>query len=102
VPFPGTLNLRLLKGSSRIRDMLNKIPAIQISGFCDGQRTFGRGKCYPAKVKDIDAAIVIPERTHYPEDLIEIIAPVRLRDALDLKDGDKVLITIATDSIEVQ
>jgi len=42
----------------------------------------------------MEAFIVAPERTHYPPDLIEIIAPVKLRDALELNDGNRVVIKV--------
>ena len=32
---------------------------------------------------------MLPEVTGYPEDKIEIVAAVRLKDKLDLKDGDQ-------------
>ena len=44
-------------------------------------------KLLSCQSRGIDAAVVVPDRTHYPSDLIEIIAPVKLRDALKLKDG---------------
>jgi len=94
VPYPGTLNLRLVPGSMRLREELNRFPAISIHGFSLGQRSFGSGKCYPARVSGIRAAIVVPERTHYPGDLVEILAPAKLREALGLKDGDLVTVTV--------
>jgi riboflavin kinase len=41
------------------------------------------------------ASIIIPDRTHYNNDTIEIISDFYLRDKLNLKDGDKVKITEA-------
>ena len=35
-------------------------------------------------------AVVRPERSSYPSTLLEIIAPVNLREALSLSDGDEV------------
>jgi riboflavin kinase len=93
-PFPGTLNVKLSESSSALRNRLLELPAVQIEGFNDGERTFGGGKCYPVNVGGIEAAVVTPDRTHYPSDLIEIIAPVKLRDTLNLKDGDRVVIQI--------
>lgn len=94
LPFPGTLNVKLSESSSPLRKRLLELPAVQIEGFSDGERTFGGGKCYSVSVGGIEAAVVAPERTHYPMDLIEIIAPVKLRDTLNLKDGDKVVIQV--------
>jgi riboflavin kinase, archaea type len=46
--------------------------------------------------------VVAPERTHYPSDLIEIISPVKLRDSLSLKDGDRVVIQVKKKGMESQ
>lgn len=102
VPFPGTLNVQLSKSSSPIRNLLREMPAIRIEGFNDGERTFGSGNCYPVVVGGIEAAVVAPERTHYPSDLIEIIAPVKLRDALELNDGDRVVVKLKKQGMENQ
>jgi riboflavin kinase len=67
---------------------------VRIEGFNDGECTFGGGNCYSVSIGGIKAAVITPERTHYPLDLIEIIAPVKLRDTLRLKDGDRVVIQV--------
>jgi len=102
VPFPGTLNVQLSENSSALRKRLQEIPAIRIDGFNDGERTFGGGRCYPVKVGGIEAAVVVPDRTHYPSDLIEIIAPIKLRDALKLKDGDRIVTQLNKQGTEGQ
>ncbi|MFI5383168.1 MAG: winged helix-turn-helix domain-containing protein/riboflavin kinase [Methanosarcina thermophila] len=101
-PFPGTLNVQLTENSSILQNILYEMPAIQVEGFSDGERTFGGGKCYPVVVGGIEAAVIAPERTHYPSDLIEIIAPVKLRDALELNDGDRVVIQVKRQGTESQ
>ena len=35
------------------------------------------------------AAVLFPEVKDYPKDKIEIVAPMRLKDAFDVKDGDR-------------
>ena len=99
-PFPGTLNIKISGNSLTVLNRLLELPAVQIDGFHDGKRTFGGGRCYPVSVRGIEAAVVAPERTHYPSDLIEIIAPVKLRDTLSLKDGDSVVIQIKKEGME--
>ncbi|MBN1323325.1 MAG: DUF120 domain-containing protein [Methanotrichaceae archaeon] len=94
VPFPGTLNLRLTRESMPLRERLNEMPAIHIRSFSDDMRRYGGGRCHPVTIGDIRAAIVIPDRSHYPEDLIELIAPINLREALALKDGDLLTIRV--------
>ncbi|NJD77381.1 MAG: DUF120 domain-containing protein [Candidatus Methanoperedens sp.] len=87
-PYPGTLNIKLDQPSIELRKRISG--AIKISGFTDQNRTFGRGSCFNVKIRDIMGAVVIPERTHYPEDIIEIIAPVNLRDYFNIEDGSSV------------
>ncbi len=83
VPFPGTLNVRLEEPFPAEQ------PAIRIEGFVEEGKSFGECKCYRIKLNGIEAAVVRPEKSHYPLELIEIIAPVKLR-ALGLEDGDPV------------
>ncbi|MEM3712744.1 MAG: DUF120 domain-containing protein [Thermoproteota archaeon] len=39
-------------------------------------------------------AVVIPRVPSYPKDMLEIIAPVNLRETLGLKDGDEIEVTV--------
>ncbi|MDQ1262201.1 MAG: riboflavin kinase, archaea type [Euryarchaeota archaeon] len=84
VPFPGTLNVLLGEPFPTGRQ------AIKIEGFVEEGRTFGECKCYRIKLNGIEVAVVRPERSCYPPELIEVIAPVHLRRALRLEDGDPV------------
>lgn len=93
-PYPGTLNVHLDDLSLKFRDKLAESAVIPISGFTSGERTFGACHCFCVKVEGFEAAVVVPDRTHYPADLLEIISPVKLRDELDLKDGDEVEVTV--------
>lgn len=83
-PSPGTLNLKLAEPF-----LQPEADSIKIEGFIDESGTFGGCKCYRVMIGDIMGAIVRPERSNYPPDLIEVIAPVNLRKALNLKDGDE-------------
>ena len=84
VPFPGTLNVRL-EGPFPAEKQ-----AIRIEGFAEEGKSFGECKCYRIKLNGIEAAVVRPEKSRYPPELIEVIAPVQLRRALGLEDGDSV------------
>jgi len=86
VPYVGTLNIRLTKNDVRkVGRALKDAEAIEISP----KAGFSRGKCYRASLTDgIDCVIVIPDVTDYPEDILEIVAPVNLRDRFHLGDGD--------------
>ncbi|NYT02136.1 MAG: DUF120 domain-containing protein [Methanosarcinales archaeon] len=84
-PFPGTLNLKLEEPF--VETAAGCIP---ILGFRDHSRTFGSCNCFPVKIQGIQGAIVRPERSNYPPHLVEVIAPVNLRQTLGLSDGDLV------------
>lgn len=96
-PYPGTLNLKLDPKSMAYRRYLDSLPGVHIPGFSDGIRTYGAVKAFRARIRDIEGAVVMPERTHHPTDVVEVIAPVKLREALGLRDGDKVEIEIYLD-----
>jgi riboflavin kinase len=91
-PYPGTLNMKLDPQSIEVRKTIST--HIKISGFTSQNRTFGSGSCFLVLISDVEGAVVIPERTHYPEDVIEIIAPVNLRKHLALRDGSVVQIEV--------
>ncbi len=99
-PFPGTLNVQLTDLSNSLRNKVDMIHAATVTGFTDGKRTFGGGKCYPVKIEEIDGAVIVPDRSHYPNDLLEIIAPVNLRKTLGLRDGDLINIVIGNSTSE--
>jgi riboflavin kinase len=95
IPFPGTLNLSLDLLCIVARKKLDGRQGIKIDSFDSEHRTFGGGMCFPCKILDdrakgIKSAVIIPDRTHYPEDILEIISPVYLRGELNLKNGDEV------------
>lgn len=91
-PYPGTLNIKLDSQSVELRKGISA--DIRISGFMDQNRTFGRGSCFVVMIRDIKGAVIVPERTHYPENIIEIIAPVNLRKHFDLTDGSTVQVEV--------
>jgi riboflavin kinase len=91
-PYPGTLNIKLDPESIELRKRISS--HITIAGFTNHNRTFGNGSCFNIKISEIQGAVVVPERSHYPEDIIEIIAPVNLRQSLNLKDGSFVHVEV--------
>jgi riboflavin kinase len=42
----------------------------------------------------LKCAIVTPEIDNYPEDILEVIAPINVREKFKLKDGDMVNVQI--------
>ncbi|VFJ15295.1 conserved protein of unknown function [Candidatus Nitrosocosmicus franklandus] len=111
-PFPGTLNVKLIDAryiNSR-RDLINH-PSIHIDGFRNSDRTFGWVKCYTATItavarssytlnstpqhyKEGNVHVLLLERTHHDNSLIEVIGPHNIKETLKLKDGDNVVIKI--------
>jgi len=61
-------------------------------------RIMGAIACVRATVKrgerEVRGALVFPERTHHPDDVVEFISDVRVRDQLGLKDGDTVVVSV--------
>jgi len=89
IPFPGTLNVLLEE------PLPAELQAIKIEGFQEEGRTFGKCWCHRIKLNGIDAVVVRPERSRYPPELIEVIAPVHLRRTLVLEDGDPVEVILS-------
>lgn len=98
-PYPGTLNLDLVAESVRNRPKLDAIEPITIEGWEAEDRTYGPAYCYPATLSVGErnfenAHVIAPERTHHGDDHLEVIAPVELREALELEDGTEVSVSV--------
>ncbi len=97
-PFLGTLNIRLtdqIYMNARLE--LGKHRSILINGFSDGTRTYGWVKCYRASINDGEiesAAVLVLERTHYDDSMLEVIAPISIKNTADVKDGDKIKVQV--------
>jgi len=94
-PFAGTLNIDLTPDSVRKRARLSSFEPVTIEGWESEDRSYGPAYCYPTTLEAdgktcTEAHVIAPERTHHGDDHLEVIAPVRLRDDLDLEDGDEV------------
>jgi riboflavin kinase len=100
-PYPGTLNLELSGPEANKLRFLRKNPVYTIEAFQAEGRTFGGVTCHPAHVRvsaagearDVDCAAILPHRSHYTT-TVELIAPVRLRDALPCDDGSRLEVTV--------
>lgn len=92
-PFPGTLNLELSGAEANKLRFLKRHPVYNIEAFQAEGRTFGGVSCHPASVGKIECAAILPHRSHYTTTL-ELIAPVRLRDAIPCDDGQQVDVTV--------
>lgn len=99
VPFPATLNVRP-KGAEdaqawrRVKSESCGLPLQSPQGgFCSA-------RLYPVEIcgqegadeTKVTGAILVPEVKDYPSDKIEIVAPVRLKDRLGVRDGDAMIL----------
>ena len=97
-PYPGTLNLKLTTDYDiKARSELEAYPGIEVEGFRSEDRTFGSVKCYPVTIENsVKGALILALRSHYDASVLEIVAPIHLRNNLKLKDGRKVKVEVLT------
>lgn len=98
IPYPGTLNIRIFDPLSlENREKIERFGYQFIDGFSDSERTYGWVKCYSAIMNDnvdIQSDLLILERTHHDKNMLEIIAPVNIKQLMGLKNGDNVKVTL--------
>ena len=87
IPYPGTLNVIVSE------DYLDEIG--EIKNNCENlikpDEGFGAVKFIEAKLNDkVNGAIVFPAKTTHDENYLEFIAEKKLREELNLSDGDLV------------
>jgi riboflavin kinase, archaea type len=89
-PFLGTLNLKLTAASIEGRKLLNKSNAATIcpaEGYC-------LGLLFKASIAELNCAVILPQIKNYPENVLEVVAPVNLRGKLKVKDGNAVTVSV--------
>jgi riboflavin kinase len=89
-PYSGTLNLHLSKESVEKRVLLENTKGMMIEpqvGYCPGV-------LFRACIGGLECAVVVPKVPNYPSDVLEIIAPVCLREHLKLMDGSLVTVSV--------
>jgi len=92
IPFQGTFNIKVNK--QQAQNFLESLALTTIDGFQKGTKKFGNVKCYKCKLKQTECAIIIPEFTRYDLDVVELISEFNLREKFNLKDGDKIQISL--------
>jgi riboflavin kinase len=89
-PYPGTLNLRLDEENVKHRVLLEKDAKLRLccsEGYCTGL-------LFKASVDSVECGVVIPQVENYPENVLEVMGPVNLKQKLRLRDGDLVTVTV--------
>jgi len=92
-PYEGTLNVKVDREDVSKIDIIRSAPGETIQGFTQEGRTFGSAVAHKAKIKSIDCAIIIPERTHH-DNTVEIVCQYHLRRTLGIGNGDRVEIKV--------
>ena len=104
-PYPGTLNVKLVDQIfMNARRDIGKYPSVFINGFSDDTRTYGWVKCYKAEINKgaiNNAAALVLERTHYDDSMLELIAPMSLKESIGVQNGDKISVKVQiSDNLE--
>lgn len=88
-PFPATLNLRLeSEEEAAWREVKREIAGIDLP---PPDASFCRARCFLVDIEGRQrGAVIVPEVDDYPSNKIEVIASVRLKDELPVRDGDRV------------
>ena len=101
-PYPGTLNVKLIDQIfMNARREIGRYPSVFINGFSDNMRTYGWVKCYKANINKgavNNAPALVLERTHYDDSMLEIIAPICLKEAIRIQNGDRISIKVQIDA----
>ena len=84
-----------LGGIGGISNNLSELTGITIDGFTDKKRSYGSVLCFPASINsNIKGSVVLIERTHHDDSVLELISSFYLRKKLRLVDGDIVDVSI--------
>jgi len=92
-PYEGTLNLTIAEPGKKTDLVATR--GIEIDGFLKDGRTLGAAKCFRCTVNGREkGAVIIPLRSHYGSDVVEIISQNNLRKKLGLRDGSRVTVDV--------
>ncbi len=93
-PYPGTLNLALSSEYLPVIEAMQKHEGVTLRS---PDPAFCSGKTLPVKVEGVSGAIIIPaeEVRVHKKNIVEIIAPLRLKEVLNVRDGDYIAVTVS-------
>ena len=89
-PYPGTLNLFLEGKNVENRRLLEVSNGLMVKP----QTGYYSGVMFRASIDELECAVVIPIMPNYPNDVLEVIAPIYLREKLKLADGSLVAVSV--------
>jgi riboflavin kinase len=99
LPYPGTLNLSLESDKDQLlwREVKTSLKGIEIP---PADPSFCAARLYRAEIEDarvlggerLRAAVIVPEVEGYPENKIEVVAPVPVKETLCVHDGDLLIV----------
>ncbi len=89
--YPGTLNLRVSREDMLAMQTLARQEGIILLPPSDD---FCQARCIKVAIGSIKGAVILPHVVDYYQDTLEIIAAERVKDKLNLKDGDEVIVTV--------
>ena len=95
-PFAGTLNVKLDDPLQvEQKRQMRSFEGLRVEGFANGTRTYGGARCYRAVINGrFPGAVLVIDRTHYDDSVLEIISPVNFKDDVGLKSGDPAKVVV--------
>jgi riboflavin kinase len=93
--YPATLNLRLSSEEDKRvwRDIQKTTEAIEI---VPPNASFCAARLYRVAIERasarLEAAVLVPEVKGYPQDKLEIVAPVQIKNVLGVQDGESLAV----------
>lgn len=97
-PYPATLNLRpSTPQAARLWEQIpREVAAVPLApvptGFCSAGLYFVSVQRLADGEETVRGAVLLPAVVDYPKDKIEVVAQVRIKDALSVKDGDRLVL----------
>ena len=95
--FAGTLNLKV--DPDRAEELMEDSKEDRMEEFERNGDEFGGLKLYHVELEGLKCCVIDPDITRYDENVIEVCSSEKLREKLDLDDGDKVEIRSDSESI---
>ena len=92
-PYPGTLNVEISEESLPVVEALQREQGIELN---PPDTEFCAARAMLLSIGSVTGAIIIPAedvRVH-GKNIVEVISPLRLKDALQVKDGDSLTLIV--------